>query len=280
MIDLADVQAFLAIAEQRNFTRAAEILGTTQPLVSARLKRLETATGRRLVERHPRMVRLSAEGEAFLPAARDLMAAHARALGQPDTGQSRLRIGISEHVVGRGLPDMIAILGMSSPQLRLEVQLGLSAALIGEFDAGVLDAVIIRSDSSRREGEFLRQDIFGWYASPEWTWRADAPLPLVTLSQECNIRAVAAKALDNAGIAHADSFLGGGVSAVCAAITAGLGVAPLAARVAPLRTLEVGARLGLPPLPTSRVMLHSNTQDQAALSALRRLAALLRGQAE
>lgn len=280
MLDLADVQAFIAVAEQRHFTRAAKSLGTTQPIVSARLKRLEAATGRRLVDRHPRLVRLSSEGEAFLPAAQDLLAAHERAMEWPDAGLTRLRIGISEHVVGNDLPNMVGQLASASKQLSLEVQLGLSAELVAQFDSGALDAVIIRSDTSRRDGEFLRNDPFGWFAAPDWKWRANAPLPLVTLSPECNIRAVAAKALDGAGIAHADSFLGGGVAAVCAAVTAGLGVAPLAARIAPSGSVEVGTRLGLPPLPASRVMLHSSTQDRAARAALRRLAALLRGSAQ
>ena len=65
-LDIDTVHAFLLVAELQNFTRAAEALGTTQAAVSLKLQRLEQVTGRRLVERSPRAVRLTADGSAFL----------------------------------------------------------------------------------------------------------------------------------------------------------------------------------------------------------------------
>ena len=69
-LDIPTVQAFLLVAELQSFTRAAEALGTTQAAVSMKLQRLETVLGKRLVERSPRAVRLTADGAAFLPIAR------------------------------------------------------------------------------------------------------------------------------------------------------------------------------------------------------------------
>ncbi|MEH2502137.1 DNA-binding transcriptional LysR family regulator [Bradyrhizobium sp. AZCC 1578] len=66
-LDIDTVQAFLLVAELQGFTRAAEALGTTQAAVSMKLQRLESVVGRRLVERSPRTVALTAEGVAFLP---------------------------------------------------------------------------------------------------------------------------------------------------------------------------------------------------------------------
>src|SRR5262252_10332295 len=94
-LDLDTVQAFLLVADLASFTRAAEAAGTTQSAVSLKLKKLEQRLGRRLVERTPRLVRLSADGAAFLDRARDLLAAHERALGGSVT-QQRLAVGISE----------------------------------------------------------------------------------------------------------------------------------------------------------------------------------------
>ena len=79
-LDIDTVQAFLLVAELQSFTRAAEALGTTQAAVSLKLQRLETVLGKRLVERSPRSVVLTAEGAAFLHHARTLMEAHDRAL--------------------------------------------------------------------------------------------------------------------------------------------------------------------------------------------------------
>ena len=61
-LDLDAVRAFVLVAELSSFTRAADALDTTQSAVSLKLKRLEAALGRQLLERTPRIVRLSADG--------------------------------------------------------------------------------------------------------------------------------------------------------------------------------------------------------------------------
>src|SRR5688500_2917089 len=99
-LDIDAVAAFLGAAELRSFTRAAEALGTTQSLVSTRVKRLEQVLGHVLLQRHPRLVRLTAEGERFVPAARELLAAHGKALSAFTTAPERIAVGISEQAVG------------------------------------------------------------------------------------------------------------------------------------------------------------------------------------
>src|ERR1700748_3046125 len=80
-LDLEAVQAFVLTADFKSFTRAAEAMDTTQSAVSLKIKRLEDTLGRRLLERTPRLVRLSADGNAFLEPARNLVAAHHCAIG-------------------------------------------------------------------------------------------------------------------------------------------------------------------------------------------------------
>ncbi len=279
MLDLEAVEMFTRIAELRSFTRAAEAAATTQPAVSAKLKKLEASLGRVLVERHPRMVRLSAAGEQFLPLARQLLSAHADALARPEATPARLRLGISEHVAGPELPALIGRLAIAAPDLMLDVTLGLSAQLHVEFDAGEFDAVIIRQEAPSRGSEMLRHDPLGWFASAQWSPRASEPLPLVTLSNACSLRTSAIKALERAGVPWADRFLGGGIASVTAAIVAGLGVAPLSRRLAPIGCVDVTDSLGLPELPSAHVALLARTRDPRGLAALRSLAAGFRGTA-
>lgn len=70
------VRYFLAIARERHFARAAESCGVTQPTLSAGLAALERQLGRRLILRDRRFIGLTPEGEALLPWARQMVAAH------------------------------------------------------------------------------------------------------------------------------------------------------------------------------------------------------------
>src|SRR5882757_3503760 len=278
-LDLETVQAFVLVADLASFTRAAEASGTTQSAVSLKLKKLEQRLGRRLVERTPRLVRLSGEGAAFLDRARDLMAAHERAVGAA-LARQRLGLGISEHAAGGELAALIARLNAYDPALRLEVRIGFSRALLDDFDNGTLDAVLVRREAGRRDGEKLLQDRFGWFAAPIFRHRAGEPLRLATLAPPCGVHALAARALDAAKIKWIAAFVGGGIAAVAAAVTAGLGVAPLAARLAPPGSIDVGASAGLPKLPRSDVMLHSRVSDPRLAGAVRTLAAAFKSAAQ
>ena len=275
-LDIATVQAFLLVAELQSFTRAAEALGTTQAAVSMKLQRLEAVVGKRLVERSPRAVRLTADGAGFVDSARALMEAHDRALSGQQPPRQQLSLGISDHAAGTELVPLLAKLHAVSPQLSLAVTIGFSRNLLEIYDQGELDAVIVRQEGGRRGGEKLTEDEFGWFASPQLQWRRGEKLQLATLAPPCGVRALAVRALEKAGIEWSESFVGGGVTAVVAAALAGLAVAPLARRIAPPGMVDVGPAQGLPRLGPSKVMLYSKVSESAKLAALRTLAATLR----
>jgi DNA-binding transcriptional LysR family regulator len=275
-LDILTVQAFLLVAELQSFTRAAEALGTTQAAVSMKLQRLEAVVGKRLVERSPRAVKLTADGSAFLENARALMNAHDRALSGPMPTPQQMSLGISDHAAGAELVPLLEKLHIVSPQLALAVTIGFSRSLLDAYDAGELDAVIVRQEGSRRGGEKLTEDEFGWFASPRLQWHREERLRLATLAPPCGVRALAVRALDKTAIKWSEAFVGGGVTAVIAATRAGLAVAPLARRIAPPGLVDIGPSNGLPPLGPSKVMLHSRVSDPVRLAALRTLAATFR----
>jgi DNA-binding transcriptional LysR family regulator len=276
LLDISTVRAFLLVAELQSFTRAAEALGTTQAAVSMKLQRLEAVVGKRLVERSPRAVRLTADGSAFLASARALMEAHDRALSGDLPARQQLSLGISDHAAGPELVPLLERLHAVSSQLSLAVTIGFSRSLLDTYDAGGLDAVIVRQEGSRRGGEKLTEDEFGWFVSPGWRWHRSERLRLATLAPPCGVRAIAVRALDRAGIAWSEAFVGGGVTAAVAAALAGLAVAPLARRIAPPGMVDIGSEQGLPRLGSSKVMLHSKVSDPTKLAALRTLAATFR----
>ena len=208
VLDVEAVQAFLAIADHQSFTRAAKQLGTTQGAISVKLKRLEDRLGQRLLERTPRTVRLSAQGAQFVEFARDFVAAHNRALAGLSSGRRRFSLGIATHVAGPEVPTVLARLNAHDPALRMEVELDNSAALLGALDHGTIDAAILRRDDDRRDGAVLAPEPFGWYAAPDFAHRPGAPLRLASTAPSCGVRNIAARALDAAGIAWTEIFLG------------------------------------------------------------------------
>ncbi len=275
-LDIDAVRTFVLVADLNSFTRAAEVMGTKQGAVSVRLKRLEDRIGHKLIERTPRNVRLSAKGAAFLPGARELVAAHERALaGLSQTG-CRFSLGIASHVAGPEIPTMLARMHAQDPSLEIEVWIDNSCNLIKAFAKGDLDAAIVWSKDDRRDGEVLAQDRFGWFAAPSFQWRDHEPLRLAALAAVCGVQDIATEALDAEAIAWKEVFLGGGSSAVLAAVSAGLAVAALSYRLAPRDVIDVGERLGLPALPSSEIVLHSTLTDPRSRATLRTLAAAFR----
>jgi len=279
-LDIEAVQAFVLIADFKSFTRAAEALDTTQSAVSLKIKRLEDGLGRRLLERTPRLVRLSADGNAFLEPARQLIAAHHGAIGSFGLEQRRLIVGISHHIVGPELPLLLKRMGSAEPSLVLEMRVSTSREVLDDFDRGAVDAAIVLShDNRRRGGETILEEAFGWMASPEFEHHPGAPLRLATQAEPCSVRSMAVDALKDAGIAWTEVFVGGGIATTGAAVSAGLAVAALGRRVAPPGTIDVGVKFGLPSLPSRDVVLHSNATDPRTKASLKALAATIRATA-
>jgi DNA-binding transcriptional LysR family regulator len=276
-LDIDAVQAFVAIADHRSFTRAARALGTTQGALSVRLKRLEQRIGHRLIERTPRSVRVSAQGAVFLDSARDFLAAHERAVAGLSAGRRRFALGIATHVGGAEVPTLLARLNTHDPMLTIEVRLDNSPTLLAAFDRGEIDAAIIRREDDRRAGEVLAPEHFGWFATSNFVHQAGQPLRLAASSPSCGIRNIANQALDTAGIAWTEVFLGCGSFVVAEAVQAGLAAAVFSCRLAPPGTVEISQRFGLPALPSSEIVLLSTLSDARSRAMLEELAKAFRG---
>lgn len=91
-VDLAQIRAFVLVAERSHFGRAAEQLMVSQQAVSKRVRRLEDVLGDRLLVRTPRGVAPTEAGHRFLPHARLLLATAAAAVGAARHEQRPLRI--------------------------------------------------------------------------------------------------------------------------------------------------------------------------------------------
>ncbi|WP_181704580.1 LysR substrate-binding domain-containing protein [Chthonobacter rhizosphaerae] len=273
-LDIDLLRTFAAVADTASFTAAGHQVGATQSAVSVRLKKLEERLGRPLLERTPRSVELTTFGSRFLVDARRVLAAHDDALRRALVGDTAvsLSIGVSEHAGGLSLARALAEVRGLMPRLTLKVMLGLSDELTGDYEAGRLDAIVIRRTPGPGAGRVLYRDDLVFVGAPDLDWRPGEPVPLVSVDPPCNTRQAAIRALDEAGVPWTDAFVSRGVAAVQAAAAAGLGIACLGRRFRPEGTTVLGRESGLPALPESEVAVLDSTRDAAASLAVRRIA--------
>ena len=125
-MDLASLDAFLAIADSGSFSAAGERLHLTQPAVSKRIAVLEGQLGRRLFDRIGREVALTEAGQALLPRARRILAElddTRRALDNLDAEVGgRLSLATSHHIGLHRLPPLLRAFSHEHPQAALDLQ--------------------------------------------------------------------------------------------------------------------------------------------------------------
>ncbi|GAA2142620.1 LysR family transcriptional regulator [Kitasatospora kazusensis] len=97
-LDLAQLRAFVAVAEQLHFRRAAETLSITQQGLSKRISRLEETLGARLLDRGRTRVGLTAAGQRLLEPARAALAAGAAAVAAVGRDDRPLRLDVWGHL--------------------------------------------------------------------------------------------------------------------------------------------------------------------------------------
>ena len=278
MLDLDSVRLFVLVADFGNLTRAAAVAGTVQPVVSQRLKALEASVGRRLLDRTPRFVRLTADGESFLGHARALLSAHDAALQFANVPPVRFALGASDHALGLGISAVLRQVRAVLPvHVLIEVRTGMSQTIHEMFDAGQLDAALIRREAGGPEGEVLGNDHLGWRVPYDWTLPAHVPLPLATLGPPCGVHAVAVRSLERDKRPWREALIAGSCAALLAGVQAGLGVAPMG-RIASGDMPDAGPRLGLPALPESEIVLLARATSPEVSSAIRALATAVQSQ--
>ncbi|MBL0917754.1 MAG: LysR family transcriptional regulator [Hydrogenophaga sp.] len=156
-----ELRAFVALAEQRNFTRAAAQCHLSQPAFSALIRALEEHVGGRLFDRTTRQVELTVEGSAFLePAARLLRDADA-AVGdvRDHVARRRGRVAIAAlpSLAAGWLPPLLARFHRDHPGIELDVADVLSDDCVARVQAGHADFALA---STRANASGLRTERF------------------------------------------------------------------------------------------------------------------------
>ncbi|MEQ8349385.1 MAG: LysR family transcriptional regulator [Sneathiellaceae bacterium] len=247
------LRAFLLVAEHRNLTRAATDLGRTQSAISVQLRRLEARLGARLFRREARGMRLTADGERLLPAARQLLSDLDRVGGMfRETLAGRIRVGLPDDYGTAILQRILGGFAARHPDVEVTIRCGFSPSFPAAVRQGELDLAVLACAPDSAEPPVFEEPIV-WAAAAGWPDAPCGTVPLALFDRDCWWRDLALSALADAGLAHRIALTSESAWGVKAAIAAGLAVGILAAS-----TLQPGMRaldpaMGWPALPSSRL---------------------------
>ncbi len=275
------LEAFVQVAAQGGFTRAAEALYLTQPTVSGQVKELEQELGVSLFDRLPRAVELTEAGRLLLPEARMILEARDRLLEQSSAYlgllRGRLRVHASTIPGEYLLPAQLAAFHRTHPEVRVSLHVASSAQVLDAVAAGEAALGVVGS----------RGDVPGLTFAPLWTDRIQlyaSPglgrtrlesledlrrVPLVFREEGSGTRGVVEATLGGLGLAAGElDVVGefGSTSAVKEAVRAGIGAAFLS-EVAAACEVRAGAlsALFVPGLPPVERRFHAVWDGQRSM---------------
>ena len=229
-LDLDLVRTFVIIASVGNFTRAAETLRRQQSTISLQIQRLEDALGQKLLDRNPRSVRLTSEGETFLAYARRLLDLNDEVVARVNEPhmQGVVRLGTPEDFATRHLPGVLARFAQAYPAVALEVTCDLTLNLLERFRKGAFDLALIKRERlSDAGGIRVWREPLVWVRADRDFWSAEGQLPLVVSPTPCVYRKRATEALDRARRPWRIAYTCGSLAGSLAAVKAGLGMTVL-----------------------------------------------------
>ncbi|MEU8437901.1 LysR substrate-binding domain-containing protein [Streptomyces sp. NPDC029216] len=148
-MELRQLRCFVAVAEELHFGRAADRLMLGQPAVSQQVRRLERELKVELFDRSPRYVRLTAAGERFLPAAREVLAAEraAAALAAELAAPGARAFGLGTITgLGERLDRILDAYQRHAPEVRVELHSAPVQERLARLADGRLDAAFVRGE--------------------------------------------------------------------------------------------------------------------------------------
>jgi DNA-binding transcriptional LysR family regulator len=255
------LRSFVSISRHGSFTKAAEELNLTQPAISAQIKRLQRLVGGDLFFKKAQGVGLTELGSMVESYARRILALNDQiiAIAGQAPKQETIQLGIQNIFAGHILADVVEQVANAGPYRFI---CG-SAPVLGEkLKAGYVDlAFMLAQTTSRRNvlAEWSEPIVWG-RARNTFPVIEKQPIPFVG-REEGFIDRKTLEALDEIDVPYKVVFNAGDLTALTAAVEAGIGVMVAPKRALPL-SLVVGRDRVLPKLPDMRsVVIHREGFD-------------------
>ncbi|MGN5172213.1 LysR family transcriptional regulator [Aeromonas sp. 102P] len=265
MLDPLLLRSFVAIIDTGSFTRAGERVHLTQSTISQQIRRLEQQLGCPLLDRSGRQVVATAEGEKLLGLARRILALLAQAEEQVTEGSVALSLGVPEDFAAGAITPVLAAFARDYPEVRLEVQSGLSHEIWQRFEAGELDLALVKQTRGKGSPLASWREPLVWVDSRDWPARERDPLPLVAFPSEGLYRQQMTEALDGLGRRWRIAYVSASLASLQGAVSAGIGVSLLPKRLMPADQLVLTQ---WPKVAPVELALHAGVSGSEPLTRL------------
>ena len=256
-LDPTCLRAFLAVADEGGFTKAAHCLNRTQSAVSMQVRRLEEMLGTQLIADRKKAT-LTSAGERVLEHARRIVALNDEVLGRAKGADiaGRVRIGTPDDYIAFFLPPVLRRLSITHPQIEIELRCGLSAELIQSVDRGQVDFALVTRLPGLDSGITVRREPLVWVAGDEAVAQK-RPLPLALFSLGCPFRDAALSGLRKYDMPWRVAYESMSTASLLAAVSEGLALAVITSisLIPGIKTLSP-SRFGLPELPSVEIALY------------------------
>lgn len=261
------LRAFITVVEVASFTKAADILGRTQPAISLQIKRLEDMVGYALIARKGKEITLTERGEALAIHARQILRLNDLAVAQFEQSDpsAKLRVGLPVDYAVNTLQSCLTNVVRQYADVQVEIRCDLSKHLLLALRSNEIDIAVALFDGD--DQQFLFRN---WKEQPSWVGATsfeipdNADIPLVVHPYGCVYRDRMATALKLAGRRWRIAYSSPGIGGVQRAVHDGLGLSCLTAPTVQSGMRKFSEQDGLPVLAPLHIGLFAR---QAQLGA-------------
>lgn len=246
------LRSFVMIVDTGSMLHASERVFVSQSALSLQIKRLEELLQQALFHREGRRLTLTQSGELMLDYARKVLSLHDEAVAAVTAGQftGPARIGMVQDFAEMLLTGLLARFVELHPEAQLYSRVAGTAELLGQLERRQLDIVL--GFAAANDPLAIASAPMAWYGKAELA-RLET-LPLAVLETPCRFREAAIRALEDAGKPFRISVETPNLTALRAAVDAGLGLTCRTHLFLREAALEDA---GLPPLPQVSCILQT-----------------------
>ena len=263
-LSIDQLRSLVTISETNSFTQAAQQLFRTQPALSLQIKRLEEHVGTPLVQRNGRSISMTEAGQVLVDYARRILDLNEEALAKLSLTETegKVRIGVLEEVAIGPLVDLLTKFGRLCTKVELELEVATSWNISKMIKKNEMCLAVANLQYAPEGSIPLWQENYWWAYSMAHDLAAEPSLPVVLEPDgyPCSIRDNALEVLKKLDRPWHVSFSSYSLTAMIAAVQAGLGVGLIAesAFTDDMRILESSGKL--PCIPPATIGLYRSKE--------------------